>query len=150
LKLAGIINIRNSELIGYVFIFLGLSYVFISFGQNRQGLLFASTVIFLAGMILFITGNFEIVQPSRLIFPAILLIIGIGFLMVYIDGAMRPPILVFSLVFIIAGIIVTGYRGNFSLHSFFSSITAMAEKCWPVLLIFAGVFLLFRNGDQNN
>ena len=149
LKMTRVINIRNIELLGYVLIFFGLSYVFNSFGQNKPGLLFTATVIFLSGMILFITSNFEIIQPSRLILPAFLMIIGIGFLMVYIDGGMRVPILVFSLSFIIAGIIVTVIRGNFAMHTFFTSISGMAEKYWPVLLIFAGVILLFRKEDGN-
>ena len=147
LKIVGFINIPNVELLGYVFIFFGLSYVFNSFGNGRKGVLFTATVIFLVGMILFIISNFEIQHLSKLYIPSSLMIIGIGLLMTYIDGDQISYILVLSLLFIAAGIIIAiTYRGiTFSL--FFYSLIGVIAKYWSVLLIFAGIFILFRKGN---
>lgn len=147
LKITGIIHIQNIELLGYVFIFFGLSYAFNSFGNNRKGLLFTSTVVFLFGVILFIFSSFEILQPSHLVLPAILMIIGIGFLMVWLDGEMKNQVLILSMIFIFLGIILTIMKGSITFRSFIMSFADMTTKYWPVLLISAGVFLIYRKKE---
>jgi hypothetical protein len=147
LKIANIINIHNVELLGYVFIFLGLSYVFNSFGNRRKWILFTSTVIFLVGLVLFTISNFEIQHISKLIIPSSLMIIGIGLLMTYINGDQVSYVFVLSLLFIAAGIIIIIMYGGITFRSFISSFIEVTEKYWPVLLVFAGVFLLFRKGN---
>ena len=147
LKIIGIIHIHNLELLGYVFIFFGLSYVFNSFGNSRKGVLFTSTVIFLVGLVLFIISNFEIQQLSKLIIPSSLMIIGIGLLMTYIDGDQLTFVFILSLLFIATGIIMTITHGEITFRSFISSFIGITAKYWPILLIFAGVFLLFRKGN---
>ena len=144
LKIIGIINIHNLELLGYVFIFLGLSYVFNSFGKNRKGSLFISTVIFFVGLVLFIISNFELQQLSKLIIPASLMIIGVGLLMTYIDGDQRTVVFILSLLFIASGIIITISHGEITFNSFYLSFIRVMKKYWSVLLIFTGVFLLLR------
>lgn len=146
-KITGFINIHNVELLGYVFILFGLSYVFNSFGNNRKGVLFTSTVIFLVGLVLFIISNFEIQQLSELIIPSSLMIVGIGILMIYIDGNQVTYILILSLLFIAVGIIITITHGEITFHSFYSSFLRVTEKYWSVVLIFVGIFLLFRKGN---
>jgi hypothetical protein len=147
LKITGFLNIHNVELLGYVLIFFGLSYVFNSFGNRRKGVLFTSTVIFLIGLVLFIISNFEIQHLSKLIVSSSLMIIGTGLLMTYIDGDQLNYILVLSLLLITAGIIITITQGEITFRSFFSSFMWVTEKYWSVVLIFAGVFLLFRKGN---
>ena len=147
LKITGFIIIHNSELLGYVFIFFGLSYVFSSFGNNRRGVLFISTVIFLIGVALFIISNLEIQQLSKIIVPASLMIIGIGLLMTYIDGNQMTYILILLLLFMAAGIIITITHGELTFRSFIYSFLMVTEKYWSVVLIFAGIFLLFRKGN---
>ena len=144
LKITGIINIHNIELLGYVFIFFGLSYVFNALGNNRKGVLFTSTVIFLIGMILFVISNFEIQQLSKLIIPASLIIIGTGLLITYIDGDQVIIVFVLSLLFITAGIILIITHRGITFYSFYSSFIEITKKYWLVILIFAGVYLLFR------
>lgn len=147
LKITGFINIPNVELLGYVFIFFGLSYVFNSFGNGRKGVLFTSTVIFLVGLVLFVISNFEIQHLSKLIIPSSLMIIGIGLLMTYIDRGQISYILVLSLLFIAAGIIISIIHGGITFSLFFTSLVGVMSKYWAVLLIFAGIFLLFRKGN---
>jgi hypothetical protein len=144
LKITGIIHFNNIELLSYLLIFFGLSYTFNSFGNNRKGLLFVSTVIFLIGLVLFIISNFEIQQVSRLIVPSSFMIIGIGLLMTYIEGNHVTFVFVLSLLLIVAGLIITITNGEITIYSFLSSCIGIMEKYWSVLLIFLGVFFLFR------
>ena len=148
LKISGIMHIQNIEFLGYVFICFGLSYSFSSFGKNRPGVLFTSTIIFLIGLILFVLSNFEILQPSHLVFPATLLIIGIGFLMVWIDGDLKNSALILSFLFLASGIITIAVKGGLTFRSLFISLLNLSVKYWPVFLIFAGVFFLFRKRNE--
>jgi hypothetical protein len=144
LKIIGIVNINNLELLSYVFIFWGLSYAFNSFGKKNRWIIFVSTVIFLIGMFMFIYSNFEIMKFSPLIIPSIFMIIGSGLLMTYIDGDQLTFVLILSLVLIASGIIITITHGEISFLSFIVSVFKIAVSYWPVLIIFFGVFLLFR------
>ena len=98
-------------------------------------------------MVLFIISNFEITQPSKLIIPSSLMIMGIGLLMTYIDGNRITYILLLSLLFITAGIIVTIMHGEINFPSFCLAILGVIEKYWSVLIIFTGIFLIFRKGN---
>jgi hypothetical protein len=144
LKITGLINIHNVELLSYIFVFFGLSYLFNSLGDNRRGVLFTSTVIFLIGIVLFVISNFEIQHLSELIIPSALMIIGVGLLLIYIDGITAPFFLFMSLLFMTAGIIISITNGGITFHSFGYSFMGVIKKYWPVLIIFVGVFLLFR------
>jgi hypothetical protein len=144
LRIIGIINLNNIELLSYLLIFFGLSYTFNSFGKNRRGLLFISTVLFLIGLVFFIISNFEIQQMSKIIVPSSLMIIGIGLFMTYLDGNHVIFVFILSLLLIVSGIIITITHGEITISSFFSSCIGITEKYWAVLLIFLGVFLLFR------
>ena len=75
------------------------------------------------------------------------MIIGIGLMMTYIDGNQQIVVFVLSLLFIVAGIILTITHGGITFRSFFSSLIWITQKYWPVLLIFVGVFLLYRKGN---
>jgi hypothetical protein len=118
--------------------------VFNSFGNRRKGVLFTSTVIFLVGLVLFIISNFELQHLSKLVVPSSLMIIGIALLMTYLDGDQLPYILILSLFLITAGIIITITQGGITFHSFFSSFVGVTAKYWSILIIFVGIFLLFR------
>jgi len=95
-------------------------------------------------MVLFVISNFEITQPSKLLIPSSLMIMGIGLLMTYIDGNQLTYILLLSFLFIAAGIIVIIIHGEINFHSFCLSIVGVVEKYWSVLIIFTGIFLIFR------
>ena len=75
------------------------------------------------------------------------MIIGIGFLMTYIDGDQVTYSLILSLLFIAAGIIITITFGEITFRSFYSSFIGVTEKYWSVLIIFAGIFLIFRKDN---
>jgi len=75
------------------------------------------------------------------------MIIGIGLLMTYIDGDHVTFSLILSLLFITVGIIITITYGEITFRSFYSSFIGITEKYWSVLIIFAGIFLIFRKDN---
>ena len=143
----GIINIPNLELLAYVFVFWGLSYVFISFGNNRRWTLFLSTIIFMVGIFLLIYSKFEIIKVHSLIIPSLLMITGIGVLITYIDGYQKPVGFILSFSLIASGLIITITHGEITITTFILSAIKIVKIYWSVILIFLGVLLLFRKRD---
>lgn len=142
LKLFGIIDVTGSELLGYAFIFYGITMVYSSFGENQQVVLFFGSSLFLTGLLLFLISNFEFTNDLDIIFPSILLIVGINFLMLFLDNPLRKYFLAVSLTSIISALAVTVLLGSITFSNFFTSVDNIAGKYWPVVLIAAGLLIL--------
>ena len=84
LRAIGVINISNSELIGYGLMIYGLSLFYSSFIVRGKLFLFIGTGIFLSGVVFFLIGNFELWNIDQLLIPASLFIFSISFFMVYL------------------------------------------------------------------
>ena len=148
LKLFNVINISISELFGYTLIFFGINLVYTSLGKSRRGTLFSGTFIFLLGMLLFIINNFSFLNTNELIFPSLLFILGICFLMLFFDDMTGRKQLIISITLIITGTFVTIFAGTLTLSSFFSNIPVIISKYWIAGLIIIGMILLI-NRDLN-
>lgn len=146
LKIIGVINFNISEIIGYALIFYGISQVYILFGSLQKFKLFYNTFIFLAGIFLFLINNFEFVKNSQLIIPSIFFIFSISFLMVFIENFSNKTALLFSIIFLLCGLLYTIFTGSPKLITFLNSIGKVFLKYLPLLLIIAGIiFLISRN-----
>ncbi|OGU77122.1 MAG: hypothetical protein A2V93_07110 [Ignavibacteria bacterium RBG_16_34_14] len=142
LKLFGIIDFTSVELIGYALIFYGITLVYTSFGNKQTVILFIGSSLFLVGLILFLINNYEFTNSKEIIFPSLLLIIGINFLMLFFDDPTRKGYLAISLTSIISAIIVTTLLGSITVKTFFTSIINIGDKYWPIVLIAAGLIIL--------
>jgi hypothetical protein len=143
LKLFGIIDFISVELIGYALIFYGITLVYTSFGNKQTVILFIGSSLFLVGLILFLINNYEF-NSKEIIFPSLLLIIGINFLMLFFDDPTRKGYLAISLTSIISAIIVTTLLGSITVKTFFTSIINIGDKYWPIVLIAVGLVILLN------
>jgi len=142
LKLFGIIDVTGSELLGYAFIFYGITMVYTSFGRNQQIVLFFGSSLFLTGLLLFLINNFEFTDDYYIIFPAVLLIIGINFLMLYLDNPDKKNFLAIALTAIVSAVAVTIILGSITFGNFITSLGNIASKYWPVIIIAVGLLIL--------
>jgi hypothetical protein len=147
LKLFGIIDVENTELIGYAMIFYGINLVYLSFGGKQQGLLFTGTVFFLVGLLLFLINNFEFINNREIIFPSMLFILGTGFLMLFLNNTSKKNFLLISLTFILSALIVTTLLGSITANLFINSIAKIAVKYWLVALV-AMVLLIILHRER--
>jgi len=76
------------------------------------------------------------------------MIIGVGLFMVWIDGEMKNQVLFLSVIFLLSGIILTILKGNITFISFGVSLVDISAKYWPILLIFAGILLLYGKRSE--
>ena len=148
LKLLGFIDVSNSEIIGYACIFYGISAVYISLGRNRKLLLFTGSVIFLAGVTLFLINNFDFFNAKDILLPALLFILAAGAFMLFIDNA-RTLYLLVSIIFILTGLIYTSIFGKLDAGDFISSAVSISEKSWPALIILLGIIIIMYRDDKS-
>ena len=147
LRLMGVIEIGNTELLGYVLIFYGISQTYLSLGKNRKGYLFTGTFLFLTGIFLFIISNFEFGNTRELIFPSLLFITGICCLMLFIDNG-KKNYLIISVTLILTGLIVTLFVGSPSFSVFFQALVDITLKYWLVVLIVLGIILILYREEK--
>lgn len=144
LRIFGIINTSSGEILSYVLAVYGIVTVYISMGKNKRLNLFLGTVIFLSGIILFVTNNFDFYKISGILLPSVFLIIGVGFLMLFIDNTAEKTILTLAVIFIVFGLILTIILGTISAHSFFNAILYIAQKYWILAVILIMIILLIK------
>jgi hypothetical protein len=150
LKLLGVIDVQSTELLGYAMIFYGINLVYISFGKKERGILFTGTSLFLIGLLLFLTNHFEFLNEREIIFPSILFIAGISFLMIFFDDTSRKNFFLISATLIFAAITVTALLGNLTVGLFFNSIIKITVKYWPVALITIGLIIILHRENKKN
>lgn len=142
LKAFGVIEFGNAEILAYALTFYGISVSFISFGRERRASLFLGTVVFLTGILLFLLTNYTFLDNSLIIFPSVFLILGIGFLMLYLDEtAHRVPLYV-AVVFIITGLVFTFLWGSPAFFTFIGAAVSIFLKAIPLIIIIALLLVL--------
>lgn len=142
LKLFGVIDVSNTELLGYAFIFYGIAMVYTSFGRNQPVVLFFGSSLFLTGFLLFLISNFDFDDGNEIIFPSILLILGIDFLMLFFNNTKKKNFLAISLTSVLSAVVVTILLGSITFNNFYISIINIVAKYWPIVLIAAGLLVL--------
>jgi hypothetical protein len=116
--------------------------VYTSFGNNQQIVLFFGSSLFLTGLLLFLVSNFEFADDYDVIFPAVLLILGINFLMLFFDNPPKKNFLAISLTAIASAVAVTIVLGTITINNFVNAIGNIGSKYWPVIVIAAGLIIL--------
>lgn len=150
LKLLGIIDVENTELIGYAMIFYGINLVYISFGKKQNGILFTGTTLFLIGLLLFLTNNFEFINDNEIIFPSMLFILGISFLMLFLDNIHKKNFLLVSVTFILSALIVTALLGTITVTLFINAVIKITVKYWPIALVAIVLLVIIYREEKKN
>jgi hypothetical protein len=143
-KVIGLVIINNEEILAYTFVFYGISSVYLFMGKNKKFRLFLGTVVFLIGIIFFILNNFDITSLSRIIFPSIILMLGIGCLMLYIDNTDDKIILYASLILILIGLVYSISFGTMKPGFLIDSIYHITLKYWIIVIIAIIIFTSFN------
>ncbi|MDR3625859.1 MAG: hypothetical protein P4L45_03455 [Ignavibacteriaceae bacterium] len=149
LKITGLLRVNNEEILAYTFILYGIGSVYLSLGKDKKFRIFLGTAAFLVGIIFFIINNFDIISISKIIFPSIILILGIACLMLYIDNTNDKTILYISLFFILSGLIYSMSIGSMRPAYFIYSAYQIVLKYWIIVIIAAIIFIAINRGNKN-
>jgi hypothetical protein len=151
LRAIGIINVSDSELIGYGLMIYGLSIFYSSYIQRRKLLLFIGSGIFLSGVLFFLTGNFDLKNIDQLLIPASLFIFSIGLFMVYLSDPSKKSIMYYALVILTCGVGAMALISTNEIGDYFENTVLITRIYWPVIIILLFVVVLVnRNAKEKS
>ncbi len=142
LKMFGVIWIANNELLGYALIVYGLSLFYSSFIHGKKIFLFIGSILFLVGLLLFVTENFEFENTGLLVLPSSIFILSISSFMVYLSDTKQKLMGYLSAILLAAGIGVTALISTQGIPGFFGNVVAVAGKYWTIIVILIIVIIL--------
>lgn len=144
LTLFGIINLEYSEIIAYSLMLLGISIYYPSYNKNQIKGIFWGSVIFLSGIISFVSGNYELSGTSEIMIPAILLMISFSMLLIFFADTTKKLFMWIGLPVGAVGVFTLFDRGNPVLKSFIYAIISLTRKFWIVLLLAIVTILILK------
>ncbi len=145
---AGIIDLNFEESLTYILLFFGFAGVALSFGGNSKSTIFLGSSSFFWGIIKYVISNYEILNSSKILLPAILFILGGSLLILFLDSPREFSFLLASLMNIGFGIYFTL---NFPEGFIFDLINGTAYYLfgfWPFFLVVLGVLVLTRKSED--
>ena len=149
LKLVGLVNFNNFELLAVIFAAFGSGTVYNSMGKNKKISLFFGSAAFLAGVVFLLIGSRQIPNTSHIIFPSVLYIIGISCFMLYLDNTSDKTLILVSFIFILLGVIYTAISGSFSFDTFIGTLSDVIGEFWLVLLVvIIVIYINAKGGDK--
>ena len=147
LRIFGIIKIEGGQILGYAFIFYGISAVYLSFGQNERATLLLGSVFFCLGVLLFLFSNFSFPSFGMVIFPAVLMTVSVSSFILYLDDTRNKVFLYSAAGFLLVTLAIAKIWGVISFSTFFISAWTTILGYWPIVLIFLFVLFLLRERD---
>lgn len=143
LDYVGLSGLSGDMILSITFVFYGLLLTAVTFGQNRNGMLFLASVSFLYGVFLYVTDNYVIFQTSEMYIPSILFIAGAALLIIFLQDFKNIPVLLTAITLIAFSVLVieTGMLSNVYL---IEKSVRFTKSYWPLMLIIIGLSVLTR------
>jgi hypothetical protein len=140
---AGVLDLRFEKIIAFSMLAVG-SYESVSaFAFSRRSRLLWGSSLFLAGLLIllisydFIPGSWDQIWPTVLIIP------GLSFLMLYFSSSKEYRLLVIAALLVGAGCLgLTFARENYGYADFLSGALRLAL---PVAIVFAGFYMMWKD-----
>jgi len=141
-----VINVRFAQVLWPCLALLGLLQVGQGFSRNRSGQIFGGTILFLYSLFFFLRATDYVDFHGYMFFPATFLVVGIAFLMMYLNNMREWLFLVPSLLLITVGSIfflsemeyIDGWDAWHAVRTF-----------WPVALILVGLAIILRRRNSS-
>lgn len=149
IALFGIIDIPLVLITAIIFMVYGLASVIAAIGSQRKAFLFFSTVVFLIGILLYVTNQYLFMNSKALLFPSGLFIIGSAFLMLFIDDSTNKIFLYTSGILIFFSFISIWIARSLGIMNFINSFSSIILDYSPIFLILIGITILI-NRKKNN
>ncbi|MGB9590898.1 MAG: LiaF transmembrane domain-containing protein [Candidatus Kryptoniota bacterium] len=143
LNRAGVMNINLLAVVGAVALVVGGERAITGYAASEQKKLFWGTFVFLTGFLMILV-NYEVVPSGwDSLWPSVLIIPGLSFLMLYFSKPKEVLFLIISIVSVLAGWGgLVAMRENYDLTAkLFTTLRVLV----PAAIIFAGFYLLWKN-----
>jgi|WetSurMetagenome_2_1015567.scaffolds.fasta_scaffold166637_2 hypothetical protein len=144
LKLINLIRVSDNNFFSYALLIYGIVAVYYSFNTDRKAYLFFNTALFLWGVLLYVLGNFNVLNPTIIIIPALIFIFGSCSLIIYLENFTNKIFLYSSLILFLFSIIFIIISKYYFFRGIFNFSGRLLLNYYPFLLIFAGIIIILR------
>ena len=144
-SLFGVISLSLIDIISYSLLIIGISLVYSeTIRQNRLSV-FLGSIIFLLGVYILVSENFNLNLSKSISVPIILIFAGSGLLVLYISTSTKIIFLILSVLFLCAGVTLFIAKSHFRISSFVQSVLLVFNILWPVLIVLSIFVFLMRD-----
>jgi len=140
---AGVIDLNFTRIVAFMVVAVGAYEAIRSFASPHQRRLFWGSVLFLSGLLALLVSYDYIPASWDQIWPTVLLIPGLAFLMLYFANLKDFSLLVIAALFVILGWagLMAG-QGDFGLGQ---NIMETLRFVVPAAVVLAGVYVIWKN-----
>jgi hypothetical protein len=114
---------------------------------DQRGKIFSGSFLFLLGVMFFLKNYQYITLQYNILIPALLVIIGLSFFMLFVYEPRDWGILIPSIAFLGFGLFITFTNLG---YFFYSEVWDFLAVYWPIFLILIGISMLFTRSGRKN
>ncbi len=143
-------EVFSNKILSYLITGLGFIFWLYSFKVKNSAGIFSGSLIFFSGIILFVSSSFIIWNPSRMIFPALLISIGLASFLTF-SADKKIYYLIFAAIFSLLGFNFLHARMSFKFTVFLDAVSDLILSVGIftaiALIIF---FFIFKKKSQES
>ena len=146
LRTVGLAHFNNYELFSYIIISYGLSLFYQAYLTKNKFELLIGSIVFLAGVVFFVIGNFEFTDIGNLLIPSLILIAAFSLFMLYIYDPEQRALFYISVVLILSGVVYIWFISKQGYSNFLGYMTELAKLYWPVVILLGAAIIFVNKG----
>jgi hypothetical protein len=144
----GIFTIGFTGAAAIASIFYGVASIFFSMNTGERAIILLGSIVFIAGVILLVITNYEVLSLNRLLLPGLFTSAGTGFFMLFIENSKDKTFLItaagaFLLTYFSMSGIIPGFMIKLS-----GSFSAVIYSYSPIFLILFGIMSLISARNE--
>lgn len=144
LKFFDVIYFSLVELAAFIFCFWGFKKAVDGFSSADRRKVFFGTIIFLSSLTVIILYHFEFFTIMEMIIPAMLMILGGGFLMLFLTSTDNIMLAFVSAVLFGFSLLIVINSGRADIVLFLKNLWELILNLWYLFLLLFGIVYLFN------
>ncbi len=137
-----IISLSMYVVLGFTLLFYSVPTVYTAMEKGNRMQLILSAFSFFTGLLLLLINWFDIINPLKVVFPSLLFIIGVVFLLLYMENTREKAFLYAGSTVAVLGLIIILLNKSLPLIYYADRIIVFISGYWHLLLIGAGIALI--------
>jgi hypothetical protein len=143
-----IISLSIPVILGISLVLYSIPTLYLAMGKGKRLQIIISALLFFIGLILVIVKVYEVFEPLKVVFPSIIFITGVVFILLYIENPKESSFLYAGIISAVLGIISVLTYKHFALFYFTDRIISFVAGNWHLVLIIGGIILLMNRNKK--
>lgn len=129
--------------LAFVLMLFGLGNAYFAFEAKSKEFIFLGGTFFLAGVFLYLLERYILIDFFDIIIPAILLIVGFNFLLLYLNEPGKKKFILYALPFLLFPVGYMFFEGRIEAGYFLENLLFVINNLWfPVALVLLSLIII--------